>query len=263
MSVEHRESGTRTDQALVAALARRAAIKQRIWRLAIWCWPAAVVGAGAAFAFGAGFVPPPSPALSAPELAGVFDADRTGIRVGVLVAMFATALMLPFFAVVSAEIKKIEGRLGLLAPVQFGGAIALVMIFQVIGLAWLTASYRPEADPDVIRALNDYCWFAWSSFIATYSIQYLCMATAGFMDIRERPIWPRWAAYLNVWVAITGAGGVLAVFFKTGPFAWNGVIGYWIPVIVFVVGMSVTCGLMLRRARYEAGRPGAEEDHWE
>ena len=56
-----------------------------------------------------------------------------------------------------------QGRLGLLAPIQFGGAVALVMIFQVIGLAWLSASYRPEASPDVIRAFNDYCWFAWST----------------------------------------------------------------------------------------------------
>jgi hypothetical protein len=245
---------------LVAALARRATIKRRIWQGAIWCWPVAVVGAGVAFAFVAGFVPPPAPSLSAPELAAVFDANRNGIRIGILIAMFATALMLPFFAVVSAEMKKIEGRLGLLAPIQFGGAIMLVMIFQIIGLAWLSASYRPEANPDVIRAFNDYCWFAWSTFIATYSIQYLCMAAAGFMDIRQRPIWPRWAAYLNLWVAITGAGGVLAVFFKTGPFAWNGIIGYWIPVIVFVVGMSVTTALMLRRARYEAGQPAGSDD---
>lgn len=238
--------------ALAAALARRDAIKRRVWMAAIWSWPVCIVGAGLAFALGAGFIPPPSPAWSAPEVAAYFDAHRTGIRVGVLVAMFATALMLPYLTVVSAEIKKIEGRLGLLAPIQFGGAVMLVMIFQIIGLAWLSASYRPEADPDVIRAFNDYTWFAWSSFIATYSIQYLCMAIAGFMDVRERPIWPRWAAYLNLWVAVTGVGGVLAVFFKTGPFAWNGIIGYWIPVIVFAVGMSITCALMHRRARYEA-----------
>jgi hypothetical protein len=245
-------------------LARQEAIKRRVWMGSIWAWPVCLVGAGAAFAFGAGFIPPPAPSLSAPELAAYFDAHRTGIRVGILVAMFSTALMLPYLTVVSAEIKKIEGKLGLLAPIQFGGAVALVMIFQVIGLAWLSASYRPEANPDVIRAFNDYCWFAWSTFIATYSIQYLCMAVAGFMDIRIHPIWPRWAAYMNLWVAITGAGGVLAVFFKTGPFAWNGVIGYWIPVIVFAVGMSITCVLMHRRARYEASRgvqvPAGAED---
>jgi len=46
---------------------------------------------------------------------------------------------------------------------------------------------------------------------------------------------------------------VLAVFFKTGPFSWNGVMGFWIPVILFVVGMTVTMVLLLQRARYEQG----------
>jgi hypothetical protein len=55
-------------------------------------------------------------------------------------------------------------------------------------------------------------------------------------------------------VALAYAGGVFAVFFKSGPWAWDGVIGYWIPVILFMVGLSVTSVLMMRRARYERGR---------
>jgi hypothetical protein len=166
--------------------------------------------------------------------------------------MFASALMLPFFAVISAEMKKIEGRLALLAPVQFGGAVILVCFFQIIGLVWLLASFRPEADPQIIRQANDFCWLVWTILIPTYSLQFICMAIAGFMDKRAHPIWPRWAAYVNVWVAVTGAGGVCAVFFKTGPFSWNGLIGFWIPVVVFVAGMTMTMVLLLRRARHEA-----------
>jgi hypothetical protein len=77
------------------------------------------------------------------------------------------------------------------------------------------------------------------------------MAVAGFMDPRPHPIWPRWAAYVNLWVAVTGAGGICAVFLKKGPFSWNGLVGFWIPVIVFIAGMTMTMGLLLRRARYE------------
>jgi hypothetical protein len=241
-------------------LAQRARIKRRVWSAAIWCWPVCVVVFGVVFAFVVGFVPPPSPALSAQQIAELYASNTTGIRIGVLVAMFASGLLLPFQTVISAEIKKIEGRLGLLAPVQFGGGVALVVIFQIIGLAWLAASYRPDANPDVIRALNDFTWFCWSTFIATYMIQFICMAIAGFIDVRQHPAWPRWAAYLNLWVAVTGAGGVLAVFFKSGPFAWNGVVGYWIPVILFVVGMSVTTWLLLRRARYESALDSADSD---
>jgi hypothetical protein len=235
-----------------AVLATRVRTKRRVSVVAIWSWPVCVVVFGVAFLFIVGFVPPPSPALSAQQIGDVFATNRTGIRIGVLVAMFASALLLPFLTAVSSEIKRIEGRLGLLAPIQFGGAIILGMAFQIICLAWLTASYRPEISPEITRAFNDYTWFVWSTLIPTGMIQFICMAVAGFMDIRERPTWPRWAAYLNLWVAFAYAGGVLAVFVKTGPFAWNGVVGYWIPVILFVIGLSATSWLLHRRSRFEA-----------
>jgi hypothetical protein len=231
--------------------AATAAAKRRIWLACVWSWPVAIVGFGVPFVLVAGLVPPPSPAWSASELADFFADNVTGIRVGVLCAMFASALLLPFYAVISSEIKKIEGEPGLLASIQWGGAIILVAFFQIICLAWITASYRQDVSPEITRMLNDYCWFVWSTLIPTYMVQYFCMAIAGFIDRRSAPLWPRWAAYMNLWVAVTGAGGVLAVFFKTGPFAWNGVVGFWIPVILFAVGMSVNTWLLLRHDKIE------------
>jgi hypothetical protein len=57
---------------------------------------------------------------------------------------------------------------------------------------------------------------------------------------------------MNIWVAVIGAGGVLAVDFKSGPFSWNGIIGIWLPVALFAVGMTVNTWLLQRRATYEA-----------
>jgi hypothetical protein len=235
-------------------------VRRRIWLACVWSWPVAIVAFAVPFVFVAGLVPPPSPAWSAQELADFFADNRTGIRVGVLGAMFASALLLPFYAVVSSEIKKIEGEPGLLASIQWGGAVVLVAFFQIICLAWITASYRPDVSPEITRMLNDYCWFVWSTLIPTYMVQYICMAVAGFIDKRPAPLWPRWAAYMNLWVAVTGAGGVLAVFFKTGPFAWNGVVGFWIPVILFAVGMSINTWLLLRHEKATSMHARAAEE---
>jgi hypothetical protein len=230
---------------------RTVAIKRRLWYGCVWAWPIAIVGFAVPFVFVAGFVPPPSPSWSAERIAAFYADNLTGIRVGILCAMFFSALLLPFYAVISAEIKRIEGQPGLLASIQWGGAVVLVAFFQLIALLWITASFRQDISPELTRTLNDYCWFVWSTLIPTYMIQYICMAVAGFMDRRDRPLWPRWSAYMNLWIAVTGAGGVLAVFFKTGPFAWDGLIGFWIPVLVFAVGMCVNTWLLLRRARHE------------
>jgi hypothetical protein len=146
---------------------------------------------------------------------------------------------------------KIEGDFSLLGPIQWGGAVILVCFFQIICLGWLVSSFRPDASSDVIRVTNDYGWLVWTMLIPTYCVQFICMAVAGFIDRRPHPLWPRWAAYVNLFVAFTGAGGVLAVFLKRGPFSWNGLIGFWVPVIVFVCGMTMTMILLARRLRYE------------
>ena len=231
---------------------RRAQFKLRIWNGCIWAWAACLVGFLISFGLLAGFIPPPGESWSAQRIADFYEADRTAIRAGLIGAMFASALMVPFYTVVSAEIRKIEGEPALIAPILFACAVILVCFFQIICLGWLLASFRPEISPEITRALNDYGWLVWTILIPTYSAQYLCMSIAGFVDTRPHPIWPRWAAYANLWVAVTGAGGILAVFFKTGPFSWNGVFGYWIPVVLFAAGTTMTMVLMLRRSRYEA-----------
>ena len=229
--------------------------RHRIWMACIWSWPVCAVLFGISFVVVAGFLPPVLESASAADVAAFYDANRTTIRAGLIGALFASALLLPFFAVVSAEMRKIEGRNPLLAPIQYGGAVILTTFFQIICLLWLLASFRPGISPEIIRAANDYGWLVWTMLIPTYSLQFVCMALAGFIDHRPHPIWPRWAAYLNIWVAVIGAGGVLAVYLKIGPFSWNGIIGIWLPLALFVIGMTVNMWLLHRRAHYDATLP--------
>lgn len=225
------------------------AFKHRIRMACIWSWPVCVVGFFVTFGLIAGFIPPHREAWSADHVAAFYASDRTGIRIGLIGALFFSALLLPFYTVVSQEIREIEGDRALLAPIQLCGAAILVCFFQIICLLWLLTSLRPEISPEIMRATNDYGWIVWTVLIPTYSAQYVCMALAGFMDIRERTLWPRWAAYMNLWVAFLGAGGCLSVFFKHGPFSWNGLVGWWIPTVVFAIGTSVNMILLHRHAR--------------
>ena len=54
-----------------------------------------------------------------------------------------------------------------------------------------------------------------------------------------------------MWTALAGPGGLCAVFVKDGPLAWSGLLGFWIPASVFVVGMSVAAWCMWVHARHE------------
>jgi hypothetical protein len=52
-------------------------------------------------------------------------------------------------------------------------------------------------------------------------------------DTSGRPLFPRWIAYFNIWIAISFVPTGLVAFFKTGPFTWHGLIGFWIPTISY------------------------------
>ena len=237
-------------------VAAQAVFKHRIRMACIWSWLVCGVGFFLTFGLLARFIPPHHEAWTPAHVAGLYAAHRTEIRLGLIGALFFSALLLPFFTVVSREMREIEGPHPLLAPIQFGGAVILVCFFQIICLLWLEASFRPENDPQLIRAMNDYGWLVWTILIPTYVAQFVCMALAGLMDIRDEPLWPWWAAWMNVWVATLGAGGVCSVFFKHGPFSWNGLIGWWVPTVAFAVGMTVNMALMHKHARAEAPDPG-------
>ena len=67
-----------------------------------------------------------------------------------------------------------------------------------------------------------------------------CAYGALVLSPRENPIIPRWFGYLSLWTAILYIPELLIYFFKVGPFAWDGIIGFWIPAILFIVFFLAT-----------------------
>jgi hypothetical protein len=64
-------------------------------------------------------------------------------------------------------------------------------------------------------------------------VQALSLALAIFQDTRVEPVFPRWVAYFSVWMASILALGSLDVFFKDGPFAWDGLVTFWLDFAAF------------------------------
>ena len=56
----------------------------------------------------------------------------------------------------------------------------------------------------------------------------------------------RWAGYLNLWVILLSLPGGVQVFFKDGPFAYNGLLACYFVVRVFFVWLVVMTMLGFR-----------------
>jgi hypothetical protein len=65
-------------------------------------------------------------------------------------------------------------------------------------------------------------------------------------DKSERPVLPRWLGWFNLWAQIIYLPGILIPYFKSGPLAWNGLLAFWIPVVVFTVWLCLITAMLLR-----------------
>jgi hypothetical protein len=84
---------------------------------------------------------------------------------------------------------------------------------------------------------------------STPVLQTLAIGTAIFLDTadgRSDPVFPRWAGYLNYWAALLFLPGSVTVFFHTGPFAWNGILTWYLPLSVMAAWIVVMSILLLR-----------------
>jgi hypothetical protein len=224
----------------------------------VWLGPVGAILFFVFFGAIAGFIPPPSPHWTSQHVASYYAANHSSIRVGQLGGMVFATLLVPFFVVIAAQIGRIERRMPVLAMMQLAGAVLLMVFFYVCAMLWLVATFRPELGASTVRVLNDAGWLMFVMVFPEYTLMMVCIALAGFRDRSRNPVFPRWASYLCLWIGFTGMGGGLAVFFKHGPFAWNGLIGFYVPVIMFGIWMVVMTYLLHTGIKRQAVETDAE-----
>jgi hypothetical protein len=191
------------------------------------------------------FLPPHPPSWSAAHVARFYAIHRTSIRIGLVGAMLACGLLMPFFAVIIGHLQRIEhGRMPLLTILGACGLAVLEMLFLLVEVIWLVATYRTNLPASTLRMLNDMGWITYVMVIPSYIWQLVVVGIAAFQDRSEDPVWPRWLGYLSFWAAGTAIGGLFAVFVTRGPVAWNGAVGFWIPIADFVVWVCAVTWVM-------------------
>lgn len=201
------------------------------------------------FVFFAQWIPPIPPSASADQIAELFRARSVPIRIGMVLMTIGTVFYLPWSMVLSDLIKEIEGTSFFLAGTQLAAGVVSAMTFFLPAFLWTTAAFRPQRSPEITQALVDLGWLFFITPIAPFILQYVTLAIAIFRDKRPRPAFPRWAAYLQLWVSLSFVPAIGAMFLKTGPFAWNGLLVWWIPFAMFTGWFVLMITLTWRAVR--------------
>ncbi|HWS63447.1 MAG TPA: hypothetical protein VN325_11895 [Steroidobacteraceae bacterium] len=172
---------------------------------------------------------PPSPALGAGELAARYVEHLGGIRVGFLVSMIVMTLYIPWTAVLSVQMMRIEGRSPVLAFIQLIGGALTVPVVSISSVFWVAAAYRPERAPEITQALTDSGWLIIDTLWACTTWQMVAAAVAGLHDKSAKPLFPRWLCFVTIFCGLSFAPATMTGILKTGPFAWDGVLSFYFP----------------------------------
>lgn len=192
------------------------------------------------------FIPPPSPSLSQEQVVAQYQQNANGIRTGMVLMMISGMFIMPMVGVISAQLKRIKGITPALTYAQVSAGTAGSVLFIIPAVLFLVTAYRPDRPPELTFLMNDLCWIMVVLPWPPAFIQNIVIATAIIHDESPQPIFPRWVAFFNIWVAIGFLPGSLLPFFKKGPLAWNGIFAFWLAGTVFFVWFIVVTVMLLK-----------------
>ncbi len=137
-----------------------------------------------------------------------------------------------------------EGGSGRLSSVAFGaGLISAALLLVGIGAAE-TAAFRPtDLDPGVTRALNDVFAVIAAPAATSIAVLFGAAAVVGFRH-GGMPGWVNWCSVIAAVGALPAYGAALT---ESGAFAGDGLLGLFVPVVTFAIGV-IALSIALMRA---------------
>jgi hypothetical protein len=193
---------------------------------------------------------PPDFDASGAKVAAYLDEHRTRIQVGTAVHAAWTPLFVWFLATVASLARAGGPGARRAGAIAYGCGLVFIALFLVDVTALTVGALRPEnmaAAPELAAALHDVSWLAMGMAAFFVSGVLACFAV---LALRDKAIWPEWLGWLAIIAGLAYALRVGTLFTTEGPFAADGVLGLWVPVIAagsWIVVGSVVLTLKVRR----------------
>jgi hypothetical protein len=222
--------------------------------LVYWAW-AFASAYFLAYYFLIKLLPLPPATLSAAEVADFYARNSTEILIGAAVCSWTGAFTIPLAIVIALQMAQLEKGFPIWSIVQCAGGVMMSVFTVLPPLLWGVAAFTPTRMPDVTLVVHE---FANLAFIATdqyFIFQFIALAVVCLtQNVDANSPFPRWLGFLTLWAALAIEIGVAAFVFKTGPFAWNGLFVYWIPILMYGAWFMTTSLNLLRALKRQSGR---------
>ena len=180
------------------------------------------------------WLPPLSPLIDGKTAFEQMQENYAFHMFGVILMTIFSVMYLPWTVLLSEFIKPIEAPSTFVSNTQIVAGVLATVTFFIPPFLWGAAAYRMR-EPEITQALLDAGWLIFITGIGPFILQYVALAYAILNDKRAVPAFPRWIAYLQIFISMSFLPAVIPYYVKTGPFAWNGVFVWWLPACVFAI----------------------------
>jgi len=204
-----------------------------------------------------GMIPIPPATWSSQEVAAFYTENSYRMRWGALICSWTGAFMIPIYAVQAVQIARLErGNLPIWAVLQFGGGVMMTLFLVMPPLMWGVAAYDPGRPADITNLMHQFANLMLVTTDQYFVFQMVPLTVMALTKNDPLSPFPRWFGYFNIWVALMFEFGVAGFIPRSGPFAWDGLFVFWIPLTLFGIWVPTMVVLMLkalkRQARAEA-----------
>ncbi|WP_029106174.1 hypothetical protein [Mycobacterium sp. URHD0025] len=201
----------------------------------------------AAFFLFPGFVHPMSPNMSADQVAIFYQDNTARIRYSMILFNWFGVGLIPIVILLAMQVRRMAHRTPILSYSLIAAAGGPPALFLIANMFWLLGSFRPDRAPELTQVLNDLAWLTFTLLVPYLIAQCLLLALAIYWDQQERPVFKPWVAYFNLGVAGALVPATFTALSFDGPFAWDGVLSFWLKNIAIAIWILVM-GIVLAQA---------------
>jgi hypothetical protein len=181
--------------------------------------------------------PPPSPAWDTPTVVQWFSDHHLGLLAGFGVVFLITGLTAPINALLAYSMRRMSVSPVFAYSYLIMYSLSAIPGMLVMAVVMTVGALRPDRDPALIQWLYDFAFLSFTGTMGVFLIGSLVWMLAVLID--KNRVFPKWFGYLNLCNALTEVVVAPAWIFHRGVFAWNGLIAWWIDMVVFVTYTAV------------------------
>jgi hypothetical protein len=188
--------------------------------------------------------PPPQPSWEPARVAQWFEEHHYRLLIGFAFVFIISGMTALMNALIAYSMRRMSVSRAFAYSYLVIYALSTLPGMLLLGIALTVGAMRPERDPELIRWIYDFAFMTFDGTMGVFLVGSLVWMIAILLD--ENRVFPKWFAYLSLCNALTEVVVAPAWIFKSGVFAWNGVIAWWINVGVFVTYTTAFLTLLRR-----------------